>query len=129
MDPTYNQRKPTPTNTRQEQKPSLMQQTYGGQRQYVPPSFPAPAAPTENVPMDIDRTRTRPSPRRDTKEWIERLCFYCKQPGHLAKNCPILANRGTAQRSTCFEVVDDRSEAGKEREENLIDLGFVKGQK
>ena len=79
--------------------------------------------------MDIDRTRTRPPPRHDTKEWIERLCFYCKQPGHLAKNCPILANRGTAQRSTRFEVVDDRSEVGKEREENLIDLGFVEGQK
>ena len=41
---------------------------------HVPPSFPAPAAQVENVPMDIDRSRNRAPPRRDTKEWLKRLC-------------------------------------------------------
>jgi len=96
---------PTPQKKSTQQQPIPIQSSTKGpmvypaytNAQHVPPSFPAPIAQVENVPMDIDHSHNCAPPHRDTKEWIECLCFYCRQLGHMAHNRPSLTKQGTAQ--------------------------------
>lgn len=59
----------------------------------TPPAQRTAPLPTTNTPMDVGSitppdTRSRMTPELRVQLITERKCFYCRQSGHIAVNCP-----------------------------------------
>jgi Zinc knuckle len=70
----------------------LLGNARGQQQQCHPQQTPRPAPQPQRDPnaMDVDVTTTNRTPDPDRKRLIrEGRCFYCKEQGHLSRECPV----------------------------------------
>jgi Zinc knuckle len=91
----------------------LLGNAQGQQQQRRPqqPPCPAPRPQRDADAMDVDVTTTNRTPDPDRERLIrEGRCFYCKEQGHLSRECPVKKKRNANATGTTRTRVTETSE-------------------